>query len=117
MRRDEAVRLLRDATGGRPVYWLDERTVCGDFDGCERAIDVFDVEPGEARALFHRLSGLRGQLEELAGGPVTLITHAPAETTRLYPWVRPATSQRDEPMVARDPHGARPSGSKPGGSK
>jgi hypothetical protein len=74
-------RLLDD----RPVRWMPAERAIGDFDGCSRALEVFNADPGEQRALLRRLRQDRPRIEEAAGGPVLVIFHTSSETRRLYP--------------------------------
>lgn len=88
----EAIRqLVSKRAGGRPVRWTDERTSRGDFDGRAWALELFDVPVEEKPALYERLWEIKERVRAHLGQSLTLIFHTPAETERLYPWVREAT--------------------------
>jgi hypothetical protein len=80
--------------GGRPVHWADERTSRGDFDGREWTLDLFDVAHEEQREAHARLWKLKRLLWEKMRISLTFIFHSPADTDRLYPWVRIVASPR-----------------------
>jgi len=87
MARDEWLPRLRDVFGGRPVAWADSRAV-GDYDGRERALDVFNAEARDQLELLTRFRPLRPEIEAVLGGPIIVLFHTTAETTRLYPEIR-----------------------------
>jgi hypothetical protein len=76
---------------GRPVHWTDERTSLGDFDGREWTLEIFDVPDEQQRELHARLWGLKKLVWEQLHQSLTFIFHTPAETDRLYGWVRPVS--------------------------
>jgi hypothetical protein len=85
--RDEWLPRLRDVFGGRPVAWAGSRAV-GDYDGCERTLDVFNADARDQLELLTRFRGLRPEIEAALGGPIIVLFHTTAETARLYPEIR-----------------------------
>ncbi len=77
---------------GRPVRWADERTTLGDFAGREWTLEIFDVPEDQQRELLARLWGLKELVWEQLHKSLTFIFHTPAETDRLYGWVRTVSS-------------------------
>jgi hypothetical protein len=82
--RDEWLPRLREVFGGRPVAWAGSRAV-GDYDGRERTLDVFNADARDQLNLLTRFRGLRPEIEAALGGPIIVLFHTTAETTRLYP--------------------------------
>ena len=85
--RDEWLPRLRDVFGGRPVAWAGSRTV-GDYDGRERTLDVFNADARDQLELLTRFRGVRAEVEAALGGPIIVLFHTTAETTRLYPEIQ-----------------------------
>lgn len=79
---DDLMRRIRDSLSGRPVRWAHD--VVGDYDGRDRTLEVFNADPAEQGDLFRRLRPVRREMEAFAGGPVIVIFHTRAESTRLY---------------------------------
>jgi hypothetical protein len=75
---------LRDLVDGRPGRWAETRNLLGDYDGRERTLEVFNADARYQRILLRKLRAVRDELERAAGGPVTIIFHTSAESTRLY---------------------------------
>jgi hypothetical protein len=94
MDRREQVRRMFQLTTGKPVRWSDTRTSRGDFEGRDATLEVFDVPEDGQWALFRRLLAHRRAASEKMGSKVALVFHTPAETERLYAWVR--APERDE---------------------
>jgi hypothetical protein len=82
--RDSWPKRLRDIMGGRPVRWAEERDLMGDYDGRERTLEVFNADAKDQRTLLRLLRPVRVDLELAAGGPVIVIFHTSAESSRLY---------------------------------
>lgn len=85
--RDEWLPRLRDVFGGRPVAWAGVRAV-GDYDGRERTLDVFNADARDQLELLTRFRGLRSEVEAALDGPIIVLFHTTAETTRLYPEIQ-----------------------------
>jgi hypothetical protein len=62
--------------GGRPVRWASGGRNIGDFDGRDRALEVFNADPGEQRALLDAIDAGRAPLEAATGGPLVVIFHS-----------------------------------------
>ena len=84
MAREEWLPRLRDVFGGRPIAWAGLRAV-GDYDGRERTLDVFNADARDQLELLTRFRPLRPEVEAALGGPIIVLFHTTAETTRLYP--------------------------------
>jgi hypothetical protein len=87
MARDEWLPRLRDVFDGRPVAWAGVRAV-GDYDGRERALDVFNADARDQLELLTRFRSLRSEVEAALGGSLIVLFHTTAETTRLYPEIQ-----------------------------
>jgi len=70
---------------GRRVCWAPPERAVGDYDGRERTLEIFMVDAREQRELMRSLRALRTEIETAAGGPIVVVFHTVAETTRLYP--------------------------------
>src|SRR5215468_7063035 len=81
--RDEWLPRLRDVFDGRPVAWGGSRAV-GDYDGRERTLDVFNADARNQLELLTRSRTLRPEIEAALGGPIIVLFHTTAGTTRLY---------------------------------
>lgn len=98
LHREDIPRFISRLLDNRPVRWMPPECAIGDFDGRARALEVFNADPGEQRALLRRLRHDRPAIEHAAGGPVLVIFHTSSETRRLYPDVLTGSeSVRDEP--------------------
>jgi hypothetical protein len=86
--RDAILELVRRRASGRPAWWTDSRTSAADFDGREWTIEVFDVAKGDRRALREALWDVFTESRRNTGKNLSLLTHTPENTTRLYPRVR-----------------------------
>jgi hypothetical protein len=84
LRRQDIPQLVSRLLDDRPVRWMPPERAIGDFDGRTRALEVFNADPGEQRALLRRLRHDRPAIEQAAGGPVLVIFHTSSETHRLY---------------------------------
>ncbi|HKY38690.1 MAG TPA: hypothetical protein VJN18_22260 [Polyangiaceae bacterium] len=82
--RDSWIKKLRVLMGGRPVRWAEPSCSIGDYDGRDRAIEVFNADVKDQRALLRQLRPDRADLEGVAGGPVIVIFHTTSESGRLY---------------------------------
>jgi len=59
----------------RPVRWATN--VVGDYDGCERTLEVFNAGgPKEQREMLRKIRPLRAELESVAGGSLIVIFRA-----------------------------------------
>lgn len=86
--REAIRRQVAEIAGGRPVRWTDSRTSLGDFSGRDWTLEIFDLSYGDYRALRPRLSELKKDVRARLGHSITVLFHTPAETQRLYAWVR-----------------------------
>lgn len=106
MTRDEIPARVSRHLDHRPVHWTRPEWLLGDYEGRSRTLDVFNADPAEQIPLLRRLRPLRPELEEAAGGPVTIIFHTCQETRRLYPDVVSAGASvrqlHDQPMRFQD---------------
>ena len=84
MNRDDIAKQVSILLGDRPVRWLPRERVLVDFDGSSRALEVFNADPSEQRALLRALRPHRPALETAAGGPIVVIFHTTSESRRLY---------------------------------
>jgi len=102
--RDFILERVSSIADGKPTRWCDERTSLGDFDGREWALELFDVPSEQQRELHARLWRLSRLVWQQFHKPLTFIFHTPAETDRLYSWVRIAEPKR----MLDSAHPARP---------
>ena len=70
---------------GHPVRWAPPERAAGDYDGRERTLEIFMADAREQLELLRSLRAVRTEIEAAAGGPIVLMFHTVAETTRLYP--------------------------------
>lgn len=84
MTRDEVARHVAELLG-LPARWASAHRSISSYDGCERTLEVFDADAGEQLPLLRRLCSERAALEHAAGGPLVIVFHTRAETSRLYP--------------------------------
>jgi hypothetical protein len=82
----EKVKAMFAKATGRPVFWADERTTLGDFEGRDATLEIFDVPSSEERALFRSLRLLRTWADAQLRVPVLLMFHTPAATRKHYAW-------------------------------
>ena len=80
--RERLIPQIREVFEGRVARW-SAPSPC-DYDGRERALDVFDADAAEQRDLLRRFRAIRPAVEAAAGGPVIVIFHTRKETARLY---------------------------------
>jgi hypothetical protein len=102
LHRNDIPRLVSRLLDDRPVRWMPPERAIGDFDGRSRALDVFNADPEEQRALLRRLRQDRPAIEQAAGGPVLVIFHTSSETRRLYPDVMAAPARAEPRFLEFD---------------
>jgi len=83
MSREDVPRRVAELLG-RPARWASPGASLGDYDGCERTLEVFNAGAREQRALLRKLRPDRAELERAAGGPLVIVFHTLSETSRLY---------------------------------
>jgi hypothetical protein len=82
--REQILQRVTEMLGDRPVRWADSRQFIGDYDGRERTLEVFNTDASAQRESLHLMRPIREELEAAAGGPVVVIFHTRAESTRLH---------------------------------
>jgi len=82
--RAEILQRIAELLDGRPVRWADPSRFIGDYDGRDRTLEVFNADAHEQRGLLRSMRPIREELEAMAGGPVVVIFHTRAESSRLH---------------------------------
>jgi hypothetical protein len=82
--RGQILQRLQVLLDGRPVRWADPDRFIGDYDGRDRTLEVFNADASEQRALLRSMRPIRDELEAVAGGPVVVIFHTRAESSRRH---------------------------------
>ena len=82
--REEILQQIAEVLDGRPVRWADPSRFIGDYDGRDRTLEVFNADAHEQRGLLRSMRPIREELEAVAGGPVVVIFHTRAESSRLH---------------------------------
>jgi hypothetical protein len=82
--RDDLLLRVRALLDGRPVRWVAPLTVVGNPDIRERepTLEIFNADPSEQRALYHRLRRIRSEIEAEVGGSFVVVFHTRAESAR-----------------------------------
>ncbi|MBI4950296.1 MAG: hypothetical protein HY955_09155 [Deltaproteobacteria bacterium] len=90
--KKEIVNLIEQQSNSiYPVRWVDERTTRGDFDGCEFAIDVFNIPYSEEDEFLTLIDPIRDRIRELIGNRGLFIFHSPEATNKYYSHLFPIT--------------------------
>jgi hypothetical protein len=81
MNRAFVLLTVSELVEGRPVRWLPEDRRVGDYDGCDRTLQVFCADPKDQRRLLDKIDEHRDVLEKAAGGPMVLVFHSVEQST------------------------------------
>lgn len=101
MTRDELPLLVAQLID-RPVRWVPRDRLVGDYDGRERTLEVFNADAKDQRQLLGTINKAKLRLEEIAGGPLTVIFHSTKQSVRYEDFVRSFRSQpRPHPIVTK----------------